>query len=92
VRGFSGQDESSLEVLVINDVSFAALSADNPVARFCVDESKICRDCLWLSALQGVHNHRSRNAIYTHDDLRLAKEPSLDTLDHLRHKKSALEA
>ena len=61
-------NKSALEEGVINDVTFAAFSANDPVPWFYVDKTKVGGDRLRLSTLHSVHDHWSRSTINAHND------------------------
>jgi hypothetical protein len=70
-------NKGALEENVINDVTLAAFSANDPIPAFYVDKTKIGGDRLRLSTLHSVHDHWSRTAINAHNDFRPTLWPTL---------------
>jgi uncharacterized membrane protein YhdT len=69
--------KGALEEGVINDVTLAGFSANDPIPAFYVDKTKVGGDRLRLSTLHSVHDHWSRSAINAHNDFRPTLWPTL---------------
>jgi hypothetical protein len=78
--------KGALEEAVVNDVTLAAFSANDPIPAFYVDEAKVGGDRLRLSTLHSVHDHWSRSAINTHNDCRPTVLTSPHLFDRAVHK------
>ena len=64
-------NKGALEKCVVNDVTLAAFSANDPIAAFYVDKTKVGSNRLCVgSTLYSVHDHWSRSAINAHNDFR----------------------
>jgi len=70
-------NKSALEECVVNDVTLAPFSANDPIPAFYVDKTKIGGDRLRLSTLHSFHDHWSRTAINAHNDFRPMLWPTL---------------
>jgi len=64
MNGYKG----ALEEGIINDVTLAAFSTNDPVSAFYVDRTKVGSDRLRLSTLHSVHDQWPRSAINAHND------------------------
>jgi hypothetical protein len=74
---FLDGNERTLKKRIIDNIGFAAFSADNPLPLLHINEPKIGSNRLRLCALNGVHDYRSRCTIPTHDDPQVALLPTL---------------
>ena len=70
-------NKSALKECVVNDVTLAPFSANDPIPAIYVDKTKIGGDRLRLSTLHSVHDDWSRTAINAHNDFRPAFWPTL---------------
>jgi hypothetical protein len=82
LNGYKG----ALEEGVVNHVTLAAFSANDPIPAFYVDKAKVGGDRLRLGTLHSVHDHWSRSTINAHNDIGLIVMANLHLLDRVVHK------
>jgi hypothetical protein len=79
-------NKGALEEDVINDVTLAAFSANDPIPAVYVDKAKVSGDRLRLSTLHSVDDHWSRSTINAHNDFRPTFLASPYLFDRVVHK------
>ena len=79
-------NKGALEEDVINDVTLAAFSANDPIPAFYIDKAKVGGDRLRLGTLHSVHDHWSRSTINAHIDVDLLLMANTYPFDRAVHK------